>query len=161
MKIQQLKKTFLIAAVGVTMTSLFISCKKDNDNNTPDNRPYSVSGTANSSQMVPTGTGTGTANFSGTYNPATRMMTYTSTWTGLSGGPSSAGFYSGATGTTGTQAGMPWTIGAGSTGTGTTTGSMILSEAEATQMTNGNWYYSYGTTTKPGGEVRGQLRATR
>jgi hypothetical protein len=37
---------------------------------------------------------------------------------------------------------------------------MTLTDAQATNLTNGGWYYSYGTAANPTGEVRGQITAT-
>jgi hypothetical protein len=137
----------------------FTGCDDDDDN--INNNPYTLSGNATSGQMVPAGTATGTGNISGTYNPATRQMNFTSTWTGLTGAPTAGGFYYGASGTSGTAVGTPWTFGAGSTGTGSTTGTMTLTQAQETQLLNGDWYYSYGTAANSAGEIRGQMTATR
>jgi len=138
-----------------------MSCKDDDNNNQVNNQPYTISGDASGAQMVPSVTGTGTGTITGTYDPKTRQLNYTSNWNGLTGAPTSAGFYSGARGSSGTAVGTPWTIASGSTGTGSLTGSMTLTEDQANQFTNGGWYYSYGTDTNPGGEVRGQITATR
>ncbi len=157
MKTFKLKNALMILALGVT-AGVFSSCDKDDD---IDNRPYTVTGNATGAQMVPSVAGTGTATFSGTYNPSNRVMTYTSNWTGLSGAPSNAGFYTGAAGVNGTAAGTGWSFEPGITGTGTTTGTMTLTTEQASQLTAGNWYYSYGTTANTSGEVRGQLTAVR
>jgi hypothetical protein len=57
--------------------------------------------------------------------------------------------------------GTPWTFASGSTGTGSTSGKMTLTEEQAQQLMNGNWYYSYGTSANPNGEVRGQISTSR
>lgn len=147
----------LVTAAALTMTA----CDKDDDDNNIDNRPYTISGNAAGSQMVPSVAGTGTGTFNGTYNPATRQMNYTTNWNGLTGAPTSGGFYIGASGVAGTAAGSPWTIGTDWTGTGSTTGSWTLTQQQATDMMNGNMYYSMGTSTNSGGEIRGQMSATR
>ncbi|SJZ87236.1 CHRD domain-containing protein [Sediminibacterium ginsengisoli] len=87
-------------------------------------------------------------------------MNYTTSWNGLSGAPTSGGFYNGASGSAGTAVSPAWTMGTGWTGTGTTTGSMTLTSDQATQLRNGNWYYSMGTAANTGGEIRGQMTAT-
>jgi hypothetical protein len=110
---------------------------------------------------VPAVSGTGTGTITGTYDPNTQLFTYTTNWNGLTGAPTSGGFYSGASGTTGTAVGTPWTFASGTTGTGTQSGTMTLTSAQAAQLTSGGWYYSYGTTAHPGGEVRGQITATQ
>ena len=140
---------------GIVLTS----CDKDDDD--VNNRLYTINGNATSAQMVPAGTSTGTGSITGTYNPATRQLNYTNTWSGLSGAPTGGGFYNGASGVNGTAVGTPWSFGAGTTGTGTSTSSMTLTTEQATQLTSGNWYYSYNTAGNINGEIRGQITATR
>jgi hypothetical protein len=152
---------FLIMLTTIAISSFMLaSCDKDDDNQV-DNRPYTISGNASGSQMVPSVAGTGTGTITGSYDPATNQLTYTSNWNGLTGAPTSGGFYNGASGAAGTAIGDPWTFDAGATGTGSNTGTMTLTSEQASQLTGGNWYYSYGTSTNPGGEVRGQISATR
>lgn len=134
-------------------------CKKDK-NDEPDNRPYTLTGNATGDQVVPAVTGEGTGTFTGTYHPDTRKLTYTTTWNGLSGAPTSGGFYTGARGAAGTAAGDPWTIGSGWTGAGTTTGEMTLTSQQGSDLINGNMYYSLGTAENTAGEIRGQISAT-
>src|SRR4051794_34926330 len=100
----------LMAILGLTIFSamMLTSCKKD-EAPAVNNTPYTISGTANSAQMVPPGTATGTGSISGSFDPATNQLTYTSNWNGLTGAPTSGGFYSGASGTAGTALGTPWT----------------------------------------------------
>lgn len=136
------------------------SCDKD-DNDEPDNRPYTISGNASGSQVVPAVSGTGTATITGTYNPEDRSLTYTSNWSGLTGMPTSGGFYNGASGSSGTLIGTAWSLPTDASGTGSYNGTITLTPEEANQLTAGNWYYSYGTTANPSGEVRGQITATR
>jgi hypothetical protein len=151
--------TMLTLLVMLVFVAAITSC--DDDDDAVNNSPYTISGNASGSQMVPSVTGTGTGAISGSYDPATRQLTYTSNWSGLTGAPSAGGFYSGASGVSGTAVGTPWTFGSGATGTGSNSGTMTLTEAQASDFTNGNWYYSYGTTANPAGEVRGQITATR
>jgi hypothetical protein len=152
------------AIVCLALVSIFSlsSCSKDNNSNPKtNNQPYTISGDANGGQMVPSVTGNGTGTISGTYNPSTRTLNYTTNWNNLSGAPTSGGFYSGARGTAGTAVGSPWTFTSDATGTGSVSGTMNLTEAQANDMLNGGWYYSMGTATNSGGEVRGQISATR
>lgn len=150
----------IIASLMLAGAVMFSACDKDDDDNTSMNN-YTISGNASGSQVVPTVAGSGTGSMSGTYNPNNRTFTYTTTWNGLTGAPTNGGFYMGSSGTTGTAVGTPWTFGVGTTGTGTQTGSMTLTDAQAAQLTSGGWYYSYGTATYPGGEVRGQMTAVQ
>jgi hypothetical protein len=141
---------------GVTLAT---ACKKDSGNN--NTQPYTLSGNANGSQVVPSNTGTGTGTITGNYNPTTGTLSYTSTWTGLSGAPTSGGFYSGAAGTAGMAIGSPFSLGTTPGNSGSTSGTMTLTSDQANQLIAGNWYYSYSTSIYPGGEVRGQISVTR
>ncbi len=154
----QVKNWIVMSSLALVSFAGMSSCDKDNDD---DNRNYTLSGNANGSQMVPAVTGTGSGTMTGSYNPNNRTMTYTSTWAGLSGAPTSAAFYTGGSGVGGTQAGTAWTLPAGMTGTGTYSGTMVLTPEQATQLTSGNYYYSYGTANNSNGEVRGQMNASR
>lgn len=145
----------LILTGSLTLTSC------DDKDEQPATTNYTISGNATGDQVVPAVSGTGTGTISGTYNPDTRMLTYSSNWNSLSGAPSTGGFYNGGSGIAGTAVGAPWTFDANATGTGTTNGSMTLTEAQASQFLGGNWYYSYSTAANPGGEVRGQITTTQ
>lgn len=123
---------------------------------------YTISGNASGAQVAPTAvTGTGTATISGTYNTGTNQLNYTTTWTGLTGGPTSAAFYNAAAGQTGAMIGSAWTLGSNLTAAGTHSGQMTLTDAQEASLIAGNWYYSIGTATNADGEVRGQITATR
>jgi hypothetical protein len=160
-KVFSVSKRFLLIMSTVVLSALVLSgCHKDDDDNNMSNT-YTISGNANGSQMVPSVTGNGTATISGTYNADTRVLTYTTNWTGLSGAPTSGGFYSGASGASGTIVGSPWTLGSGLASTGTFSGQTNLTADQATQLLNGGWYYSLGTATNSTGEVRGQITATQ
>jgi len=156
---------FPFRIAGLMLSALLVltvmACDDDDDDNKNNERSYTIQGNANGTQMVPVVSGTGTGTISGTYNPNTRKLTYTSNWNGLTGAPTSGGFYSGASGANGSSVGAPWTIDSGATGTGSTTGTITLTEAQEEDFLDGDWYYSYETTTNPSGEVRGQITATR
>jgi hypothetical protein len=151
-------KMVAVCLAVLTMLGTMSGCDDDDE---MDNRPYTISGDGDGAQMVPAVGGSGTGSISGTYDPSTRELTYTSNWNGLSGAPSSAGFYRGASGASGTVVGTPWTFQTGATGTGSINGTMTLTNEQASDMLGGNWYYSYGTTANPDGEVRGQISARR
>ena len=159
-----MKKRFLslAAAASMALSALVFlpACDDDDDDNFDNDNMFTLSGNASGSQMVPAVTGTGTGTFSGTYNSSTRVMNYTSTWSGLTGAPTSGSLYYGASGVSGTAVGTPWTFTAPVGTSGTFTGSMTLTPEQASQLTAGNWYYSYGTAANTGGEIRGQISVT-
>jgi hypothetical protein len=154
------KRVMMISSAVFISTMALISCKKDNDNNNTA-KNYTISGNANGNQMVPSVAGNGTGTITGTYNPNTRVLNYTTNWNGLSGAPTSGGFYYGASGVNGTAVGSPWTMNSEWTGTGNLSGSMTLTPDQATQLTSGNWYYTMGTANNTNGEIRGQITATQ
>jgi hypothetical protein len=154
------KRLFLITSTVLMSALVLSSCKKDK-NDTNNTNMYTISGNASGSQMVPSVTGNGTATMTGTYDPNTRVLTYTTSWNGLSGAPTSGGFYSGASGTSGSLVGSSWTMGTGLGSTGTYSGTTTLTADQASQLTAGNWYYTLGTAGHSTGEVRGQITATQ
>lgn len=159
-KVFGVSKRFLLITSTIVLSALILSgCDKDDDDNNKTTT-YTISGNANGNQMVPPVTGNGTATITGTYNADTRVLTYTTNWTGLSGAPTSAGFYSGASGANGTLVGSNWNLGTGLDSAGTFSGQTTLTNDEANQLINGGWYYSLGTATNANGEVRGQITAT-
>ena len=74
---------------------------------------FTISGNAGGSQVVPAVTDSGTATISGTYSSSTRQLITTTNWTNLTVGPTTGGFYVGATGTNGTLVGSDWALGTG------------------------------------------------
>jgi hypothetical protein len=78
------KRLFLISSTVLMSALVLSSCKKDK-NDTNNTNMYTISGNASGSQMVPSVTGNGTATMTGTYDPNTRVLTYTTSWNGLSG----------------------------------------------------------------------------
>jgi len=143
---------FVIGSVALT------SCD-DDDDDLDDNRNYSISGNASGSQVVPPVSGSGQGTITGTYDAKTNTLIYTSTWTNLTSAPTSAGLYAGASGTTGVLIGSTWPSLA-ATLSGTTTGTVVLTDAQETQLLSNGMYYTYSTTSNPGGEVRGQITAS-
>jgi len=139
---------------------VFSSCQKDNEAKTGTNSMYTVSGNASGSQVVPPVSGSGAATISGTYNSNTRLITYTTNWSNLTGAPTAAAFYSGATGVNGAIVGNAWALGTGLTATGSFSSTATLTADQAAQLTSGNLYYTLSTAAHATGEVRGQITVT-
>jgi hypothetical protein len=157
---QHVVKWFAAASLLFTAATLS-SCDKDDDDTVAPQKTYAITGNASGNQVVPAVSGTGSGTLTGTYDPNNRLFTYITNWSGLTGSPATSGFYNGASGSTGTIVGSPWTFSGTTTGTGNTSGNFTLTNAQAAQLTSGNWYYSYGTAANPAGEIRGQLSATQ
>src|ERR1041385_3174900 len=157
--------TRMLAFVVLAAVLAVMSCKDDNNNYNPDTAnmaPFTISGNASGAQMVPPVPGNGTATISGTSDPQSRKLTYTSNWSGLSGRPISAGFFAGAPGDSSAIAiGSTWKMDSTLMNTGSISGSMTITPDQFNALTAGSWYYSYGTVAHPKGEVRGQITATQ
>jgi hypothetical protein len=159
MKVEKMWKTILLMFTLIALSVGTFSCDDDNDNDSK--KTYTISGNADGSQMVPAVNGDGTGTVSGTYNPNTRVLAYTTNWADLTGAPTGGGFYSGATGVNGSIIGAPWAFDSNATSTGTRTGTMTLTYEQAQQLLNGGWYYLFNTAENLAGEIHGQVTATR
>lgn len=158
---RSLSGKLMATALAALSVVTFSSCKGDLGEMDDMGTTYTISGNASGSQMVPAITGTGSGTITGTYNTGNNQLSYTSTWTGLTGGPTNAGFYMGASGQSGTMVGTAWTLGTNTTAAGTYSGNMTLTDAQEADLLAGRWYYKLGTTANANGEVRGQIMATR
>src|SRR5690349_20499420 len=134
MKADRKGRGILMLLIILTLGITTFSC--DDDEN--GKRNYVVSGNASGAQMVHAVTGSGTGTFTGTYNPNTKIIEYTNTWSGLSGPPTGGGFYHGAMGVSGTAVGTPWSFDAATTtASGTHSGRMKLTPTEEEQLLAG------------------------
>lgn len=99
--------------------------------------------------------GSGTANL--TYDPATRAVTWSITFSGLSSTPFMAHFHGPAA--PGKNASVVvWLTKKGSPVSSPITGSATLTPAQAQQFTAGEWYVNLHTKDHPAGEIRGQVK---
>lgn len=102
---------------------------------------------------VPANTSPGTGALSGTFDTQTSMLTWTLTYSGLTG-PVKAGHFHGPA-----EAGKNAGVALGFTGSveSPIAGSATLSAAQAQDLLAGKWYANLHTAANPGGEVRGQV----
>lgn len=106
------------------------------------------------SQVPPVQTsGNGTASL--TYNAATREVTWSITYSGLSGDVTMAHFHDGAEGKNGPV--TVWISKKGQPVSSPITGHAKLTSAQAKQFTSGMWYINVHTKEHPAGEIRGQV----
>jgi hypothetical protein len=98
--------------------------------------------------------GTGTADI--TYDPATRTVTWSITFTGLSGAATMAHFHgpakAGANGPV-----VIWLSKQGAAPASPITGQATLTPEQAKQFEAGLWYINVHTKEHPAGEIRGQV----
>ena len=153
------KAPIIITAAFLLSICVSPGCKKDDAPPAVDH-DYTLGGNASSAQEVPTNTSTATGSITGTYNDETNILNYSITWTGLTGTANAAHFHGPAL--PGVSAGViiPFTI-TNNAATGNLSGTATLTEAQEVDMLAGKWYYNVHTTANPGGEIRGQLIATK
>ena len=97
---------------------------------------------------------TGTADL--TYDPATRLLTWNVSYTGLSGPATMAHFHGPATeGKNGPP--VIWLKEKGAAVESPIKGEATLTPEQAQQFTAGEWYINVHTQANPGGEIRGQV----
>ena len=108
------------------------------------------------STEVPSNTTTGTGAVTVSFDPATKMLTWNGTYTGLTGPAMAAHFHGPAE--VGKNAGVAiWISTKGSPFPSPFSGSATLTDAQASDLQAGLWYVNIHTAANPGGEVRGQL----
>lgn len=99
--------------------------------------------------------GKGTADL--TYDPATRMLTWTVDYSGLSSPATMAHFHGpAAAGKNGPVA--IWISTKGGSAASPIKGEATLTPEQAQQFSAGEWYVNIHTQSHPGGEIRGQVK---
>ncbi len=107
------------------------------------------------SNEVPPNDSKGTGTVTATYDTASKKLTWTGSYSGLSG-PATAAHFHGAT---------PPSPPAGNSAVAVPTpaaaspfeGSATLTNEQAADLLAGRWYHNVHTAAHPGGEIRGQL----
>ena len=152
-------KTLLPAVLAGVLLFTAVSCDNDDDDEPLSNK-YTVSGNASGAQEVPAVVTSGTGTIAATYDADANTLSYTITWTGLSGTVNNMHFHGPADPTisAGVQIGIS---GWPTTPAGTISGTATLDETQEADLLAGKWYYNIHTTFKGSGEIRGNLTATR
>ena len=148
----------LFLGVALVVSTLFISCDKDDDD-TMNDQTYTTTGNANGTQMSPSNTSTSTGTLTGTYNARTNVWQYNISWSNLSATAGLVQVYGPAgMGVNGTLL-FPLSITTPGV-SGSASGSITLTDAQETALLANNTYYTVSSTTYPSGEIRGQVTAT-
>lgn len=111
-----------------------------------------VSAELSSAAEVPPNPSTAKGTMEGSFDPATRMLSWTVTYSGLTG-PATMGHFHGPA-MAGANAGvaLPFRGEVGSP----IKGSATLTPEQAADLMAGKWYVNIHTAAHPGGEIRGQ-----
>jgi len=129
-----------IAAVGLSACALMPS------------ETLRLGGNLSGAQEVPAVSTAGTGTLDASFDRATRTLTYTVTYSGLSG-PAAAGHFHGPAGP-GQNAGVVVPF---SDPASPIRGEATLTEAQAADLLAGRWYVNVHTRAHPGGEIRAQV----
>lgn len=106
-------------------------------------------------QQVPAVQTDGTATADLTYDPATRVLSWSVTYSGLSSDVTMAHFHMGAEGKNGKP--VIWLTKMGAPVSSPITGQAKLTPAQAREFRAGDWYINVHTKDHAGGELRGQV----
>lgn len=140
---------------------LVTACDKKDDNNTPADDIWKINATMSGANEFPnpiTTSGTGTV--TGTYNATTNLLTYSASWSGLTGTASAGHFHSPAL--PGANANpLVFFLLQNNGSAGTASGSATLSETQEADLLAGKFYANIHTATNSGGEIRGQVATSR
>ncbi|MDI1286649.1 MAG: CHRD domain-containing protein [Reyranella sp.] len=109
--------------------------------------------TLTSAAEVPPNASKGTGAMTGTYDTATKKLTWTVTFTGLSGPATAAHFHGPADAKANAGVVVPQKDGLASPMKGEAT----LTDAQAADLQGGKWYFNVHTEANKGGEIRGQV----
>src|ERR1700678_2278662 len=105
------------------------------------------------STEVPPNTTTGTGSVTATFDPGSKELTWTGTYSGLTGPATAAHFHGPAE--AGKNAGVAIAI--PNATSSPIDGSATLTDAQAADLTAGKYYVNIHTAANPGGEIRGQV----
>ena len=105
------------------------------------------------SEEVPPNASTATGTLQATYDTATKQLSYTVNYSGLSGNATAAHFHGPAD--PGKNAGI--VVPAQGSVASPIKGAATLTDAQAADLTAGKWYFNIHTEANKAGEIRGQV----
>ena len=147
-----MKLLLRLTAVAFFFTLLISCTSSSNDNNSNNgqmaNKTFAA--TLTGAQETPPNASSATGTSTLVYNPNTRVITATTTYSGLSSGVTAGHIHVGAPGVAGPPV-VPFT-----TLASPITVSATLTAAQAADLNAGNYYVNIHSTNFPDGEIRGQ-----
>jgi CHRD domain len=145
------RRSVLGYAVGGAAGAVLLSSTKSSQA-----APMKFKADLKGSSEVPPTTSSGTGNFTASYDPATKMLTWEGNFSGLTGPATAAHFHGPAE--AGKNAGVAvWISEKGQPLTSPFKGSATLTDAQAADLEKGMLYVNVHTAANPGGEIRGQV----
>lgn len=153
MKYKLLSNYYLFILFIVAATLNFYACNKDNGQ--PANTTVTFSATLDQSQETPPTSEGGTGTCTATYDTVTNELTYTLTWTGLTGEPTAMHFHKADVGVAG-DVEIPIN-GFSASAAGTFSDSATVDQAAENDLLQNKFYVNIHTALHPAGEIRGQL----
>lgn len=146
-----MKNISLITALAAL--TLATACKKKSDDS-PAPMPQ-LSGSFSAANAIPTNSSPATGTVTGTYDPTSKVLSYTLTFSGLTGAPNGAHFHYGDPKHTGAVF-IPFTnLPTGTSGTITRT--TTLTDAQPDSFKLGHVYANIHTQQNPKGEIRANV----
>ena len=112
-----------------------------------------IHATMDGAHEVPPKTTNGKGTMQGTYDTTSHKLTYTVTYSGLTGPATMAHFH----GPAGPGVNAPVVVPIAGATSSPATGSATLTEAQGQDLLNGRMYVNVHTAANPGGEIRGQV----
>lgn len=121
-----------------------------------DSNVVAMQATLNGASEVPPNTSPGKGEAAVNLDKATKTLSWTVSYSGLTGDATAAHFHGPAA--PGTNAPVIVPIATGSV-PNPATGSKVLTDAQIADLLAGKWYVNIHTKANPGGEIRGQVTA--
>ncbi|UKJ09219.1 CHRD domain-containing protein [Solitalea lacus] len=151
-------KMLVLLGMALAFTlPLTTSCSEDDSNPIINTSMFDVSGVLNAQSEVPPVISVATGSLSGTYDGDINLLTYSITWSNLTGAASAMHFHGPAA--PGVSASPTLTIqGFPAAAAGSYSSQATLTEDQERQLLDGNWYLNIHTPTNPNGEIRGQVQ---
>lgn len=154
--------TIILAFIAIALVTLTLPACNDDDDQEPQDNTQRVTIQLSGAQEVPAvnTSATGSANI--TYDRATKMITYTVSWTLGTTSSTTTGMHFHGAETGSDAASSPVVIpitGFTTANTGTFSGvTRELTDAEVNQLYAGKWYLNIHSDTFPAGELRGNIK---
>lgn len=138
----------LLLLTGLTT----VACDKKEEDVAPASGVVNLTASLDGKQQVPSNPSPGTGTLTGTYDKATRVITYRIEFKDMTGNPTLGHFHQGAPGVTGPVS-VPYPQ-----LTSPITGTATLSQADGEKLLQGAFYANLHSAAYGGGELRGDIK---